>query len=376
MRWSDKQGILWRSAIPGIGHSSPVVWKNRLFLQSSSPDGSERLLLCLDTDDGSTVWKRSVPGLAAHINEYNSLASSTPATDGQRVYAAIWDGKEVALHAYDFQGNPLWKTSLGGYVSQHGFGSSPMLCQGKVILADDQDGSSELIALDAQTGTRAWQVPRKPFRACYSVPMVLDRPEGPELIVASTAGITSYDPRTGQETWNYVWKFDGMPLRTVASPLVSDGRVFINSGDGSGARHTVAVKLGGKGDVTGTNLAWESRRDFPYVPTMLIYGSHLFYVNDMGFASCREASTGKAVWNERLGGKFFASPVLIDGKIYAINTEGKVYVFAAVPAYKLLAKNAISEPVYASPAVADNRFYIRGLQHLYCIGSGGQRTAR
>jgi outer membrane protein assembly factor BamB len=376
LRWSERQGILWRSEIPGVGHSSPVIWNNRLFVQSSSSDGSERLLLCLNTEDGSIVWKRSVPGSAAHTNEYNTLASSTPTTDGQRVYAAVWDGTEVAIHAYDFQGNPLWHTELGRFTSQHGFGSSPIVSQGKVILANDQDGSAELVALDAQNGSRVWQAPRKPFRACYSVPLVTDRDGAPELIVASTAGITGYDPRTGQENWNYVWKFDGMPLRTVASPLVSGGMVFINSGDGSGARHTIAVKAGGKGDVTQTNLVWESRRDFPYVPTMLTYGDYLFYVSDMGMASCRIAATGKVVWNERLSGKFFASPILVDGKIHAVNTEGRVYVFAAAPNYQQLARNSIGEPVFASPAVADNRLYIRGMQHLFCIGNNGQRTAR
>ena len=324
LHWSEKDGILWRSEIPGVGHSSPVVWNNRIFLQSASADGAERLLLCLNTEDGSIVWKQSVPGSTARTNEYNTLASSTPATDGQRVYAAVWDGKEVAIHAYDFQGNHLWKSMLGAFISQHGFGGSPIVHEGKVVLADDQDGSSELIALDAATGNRAWQVSRKPFRACYSVPLVLGQGESAELIVASTAGLTSYDLQTGREKWSYAWKFDGMPLRTVASPVISGDLLFINSGDGSGARQALAVKLGGKGDVTATHFAWEVRRDFPYVPTMLTYGDYLFFVNDMGVASCREAATGKEVWNERLGGKFFASPVLIDGKIYAVNTDGKV----------------------------------------------------
>jgi outer membrane protein assembly factor BamB len=195
----------------------------------------------------------------------------------------------------------------------------------------------------------------------------------PELIVASTAGITGYDPDGGSEKWHWTWHFDGMALRTVGSPVSSHGLIFAGSGDGSGARHMVAVKAGGKGDVTKTNLVWQRKRDFPYVPSMLTFGDYLFCVNDQGIASCYVAKNGDRVWSERLGGNVSASPVLIDGKIYAVREDGDVFVFAAAPTFKQLARNTVEERVLASPAVADNRLFIRGKQHLFCIGQAARK---
>ena len=215
-----------------------------------------------------------------------------------------------------------------------------------------------------------WETPRKAFRTCYSTPFLLEKPGGvKELIASSTAGITGYDPQTGKEIWSWTWTHGRMSLRTVASPVFGQGMIFANSGDGAGDRHTVAVKLGDKGDVTKTNLIWDTRQTFaPYVPCMLTSGDHLYFVNDSGLACCCNAKTGEVVWNERLaGGNVSASPILIDGKIYAVNEKGDVFVFPAAPSFKLLARNSIGEPVIATPAVADNRLFIRGKTHLYCI---------
>ena len=367
--WSEKDGILWKTAVPGLGNSSPVVWGDRIFVQSASPDGKERWILCYSTSSGDTLWKQVVPGVRARIHSKNSLASSTPATDGERVYAVIWDCKEVGVYAYDVRGTPLWRRSLGEFVSQHGAGVSPIVYDGKIIVANDQDGSSTLIALDAQSGRIVWQSPREPFRACYSTPFVLaTMGQSPRVIVASTAGVTSYDPADGKADWNWKWVFSGMPLRTVSSPVFQEGLVFVNSGDGNGDRHTVAVRLGKENERAGQRLVWEKQRGFPYVPSMLVSGEHLFYVNDDGIAGCYVARTGESVWTERLGGKVTASPVLIDGKVYAANESGTVFVFPATTSFRLLAKNQIGEAVIATPAVSDGRLYIRGKEHLFCIG--------
>jgi outer membrane protein assembly factor BamB len=233
-----------------------------------------------------------------------------------------------------------------------------------------------LVCLDAKTGKPAWQVPRKPYRTCYSTPFVLERlGETPELIVTSTTGITSYNPRTGSENWHWNWTFDLKlgnrtlrPLRTVSSPVYGDGLIFASSGDGDGARHAVAVRAEGRGDVSKTNLAWEEKRTLPYVPSMLVWGEHLYWVNDRGIAGCTVARTGKTVWTERLvAGSVTASPVLIDGKVYVADEAGQVHVIAAAPRFKLLAKNTLGEGVLASPAVADGRLFLRGKSHLFCI---------
>jgi outer membrane protein assembly factor BamB len=270
-------------------------------------------------------------------------------------------------------GNPVWNRDLGTFSSQHGAGASPIVYGDKVFLAYDQDPSSVLLALRSGTGEVLWQTSRQAFVACYSSPFILETPgDKAQLIVASTAGISGYDPEAGRILWNWPWVFHGKPLRTVASPVFADGFVFANSGDGGGDRHTVAIQLSGKGASTQARLVWESTRTFPYVPTMLTWEGHLYWVSDLGIAACHELRTGKNIWTERLGGNFTASPVLIGGKIYAVNEDGDTFVFAASPAFKLLAKNSIGELVRATPAAANNRLFIRGQNHLFCIARPGE----
>jgi outer membrane protein assembly factor BamB len=372
VKWNLKENVLWQVPVPGVGNGSPVVWGDRLYLQASSADGTERSLSCLDARNGKTLWKQTIPAQKAPAHKFNSLASSTPAIDGERVYAFFWDGNTIGLYAYTLDGKPVWKRNLGGWTSQHGPGHSPMVHDGRVFLLNDQDGTSVLVALHAKTGETAWEAPRKPFRSCYSTPFVLDRPDGTtELIVTSTAGISGCDPKTGKENWSYTWHFTGMALRTVASSVAANGVVFAASGDGSGARHFIAVKLGGQGDVTGTNLLWETRKKFPYVPCMLAQGNFLFTVNDEGLAGCYQGQTGEEVWSQRLiqgRGGVTASPILVDGKIVVVDDDGEVYVLEAGPEFKLIARNSLKDPVSATPAVADGKLYIRGRNNLFCIG--------
>jgi outer membrane protein assembly factor BamB len=364
VEFSDTQNVLWKTAIPGAGNSSPIVWGDRVFLETA-PDDNTRALVCLDAASGKVIWSKTVGGNKAKTHKKNTAASSTPATDGERVYASFWDGENVFLHAYDFQGKSLWERNLGGFKSQHGAGGSPIVWQDKIFFNFDQDGAAAILAFDAKTGTPLWEKKREAFRTCYSTPFIQEVPNvSAELIVTSTAGITSYNPQTGDENWKWVWKFAGiMPQRTVGSAIAHNGLIFAASGDGSGTRHMVAVKPG-----TDASLLWENKKSFPYVPTMLARGQHLYFVNDNGVAACHVAQTGEEVWKERLGGGVSASPLMIDGKVYAACEDGTVYVFAAETTYKLLARNKIGETLMATPAVADNRLYVRGQEHLFCIG--------
>jgi outer membrane protein assembly factor BamB len=384
IQWSEKEGILWKTPIPGHGNSSPIVWGDRLFIQSAADDGSQRWLFCLNAVSGEILWKQAAPGKSAHTHDKNTLASSTPATDGERVYCVFWDGKDLLLSAYDFKGDRVWNRDLGSFASEHGAGVSPIVYDGKIFLADDQGEKIDkplpcaVMAFNAKDGTDVWKAPRPSFRACYSTPFILgDEKSKAELIVASTAGVTSYNPADGSENWNYVWTFSDHPLRTVASPILAGGLVIANAGEGGKGRNLVALRPGGKGDVTKTNLAWQDERSYSYVPTLLASGDHLYCVNDDGFASCHVAKTGEEVWTKRLNGKVTASPVLIDGKIYAINEDGDAYVFPASPKeYRLLATSSLGERVFSTPAVSNNRLYIRGKDNLICIGKSGKSTGQ
>ncbi|MGH7224136.1 MAG: PQQ-binding-like beta-propeller repeat protein, partial [Gemmataceae bacterium] len=257
VKWSDGN-ILWKTPLPGIGHSSPIVHKGRVFVQSASADDGQRWLICLDAVKGKILWQTPSPGNRAKKHPLNSFASSTPAADAERVYAATWDGADIHLDAFDIKdGKPIWHKDLGPFKSQHGFGHSPMVVDGKVILANDQDGSARLLAFDAKKGDKLWETERKGFRTCYSTPLVRVNPDGnKELIVASTAGITGYNPADGKANWWYTWQFKRMPLRTVSSPILVGDLVVATSGDGAGDRDIIAVKLGGKGELSGDHLAW------------------------------------------------------------------------------------------------------------------------
>ncbi len=369
--------VLWKVELPGVGHSSPVVWGDRLFLQTSGAKGDGRALVCLDASTGKQLWSRAAPGATARKHPFNSLASSTPATDGERVYVVFWDGRDVSLSACDLKGEPLWKRDLGRYISQHGPGMSPVIHAGKVFVNNDQDGSAALLAFDARTGEPAWKAQRKAFRACYSTPIVRQKAGGgDELVVASTAGLTAYDPQTGAENWAYEWTFTGMPLRTVGSPLEAAGLIFVASGDGSGARHFIAVEPPAKSGER-PKLAWSSvDRSFPYVPTLVARDGYIYLIDDNGRFLCHDARTGDEAWKTPpMRIRFFASPVLIDGKVYAPSEKGDVYVFEASPKYQLLAKNSLGEEVFASPAVANGRLYVRGKQHLFCIGRAAEKRS-
>jgi outer membrane protein assembly factor BamB len=371
-QWNEQTGILWKVALPGMGNSSPIVWGERVLVQSAGPEGKDRQLLCFHTRTGKLLWSRQVPGTPARTHPKNTLASSTPATDGQRVYAAFWDGRNILLTAFDLDGQLLWQRDLGPFVSQHGAGASPIVFGDKVFFVNDQDGTSCVLALDKTDGRVLWQAPRPAFRACYSAPLIRQEAGAdPELLVVSTMEITGYDLASGRKNWSWTWKFSAkMPLRTTGSPLLLPGLLVACSGDGGGDRHMVALALEGQGSSTRPRLLWENKRDFPYVPTVLGRGEYLYFVNDRGLAGCYAARTGKRIWYERLSADgFLSSPILVGERIYAVSESGEVFVLAAAPTFRLLARNSVGDPpVRATPAVGDGRLFLRTAQHLVCIG--------
>lgn len=385
LKFSANENLIWKVEVPGAGNSSPIVWDKHLFLQSASKDGKLRTLLCLDTANGKIRWQKSISAEFAKIRADSSLASSTPTTDGQAVYVSFWDGKGIVLSAYDFQGNSLWNKNLGPFNSQHGAGASPILYKDKLILANDMDKDdfttkvpndrpSMLMALNKKTGGLIWETPRVAERACYSLPFLLHRPgqKEPELIVTSSTAVTGYNVETGAKLWEAKgWQEPALkePLRTVATPALVGDVLCVCSGGGGSPRFAIGLELPGPGPSAAPKRLWENRKDFPYVPSPLARGEHVYFVNDTGIAGCYHARTGKRVWFERLTESgFHSSPLLIDGKVYAASTTGDVYVFAAEPTFKLLAHNELGEMVRATPAVADGLLYIRGEQHLFCIG--------
>ncbi len=385
VEFGAQKNVLWKTPVPGVGNSSPVIWDKHLFLQAASADGKERQLLCFDAVTGKIVWQRKFPGVAVKVRGESSLASATPAVDGDGVYVPIWDGGSVTMVAYSHQGQLMWSKDLGHWVSQHGTGSSPVVVGDKLIFAYDMDvkdtkgkpiaGGRQptLMAFDTKTGNLLWETPRPGYRACYSAPFLVERNGTKELIVGSTMSIAGYNPDTGKELWSWDWEWAKnnfkMPLRTVAGQVVVGDTLLASSGDGGGDRRMVALTLPKNGGPA--KYSWgNGNKVFPYVACPLVRGEYVYFVNEKGNAGCYVAKTGKQVWYERLtqANKFLASPVLIDGRVYAPTEDGDVFVLAAEPTFNLLAQNTIGERFVASPAVANGRLYLRGQRHLFCVG--------
>ncbi len=383
IKFGATENVRWKAKIPGDGHSSPIVWGDRVFLQASSADASERHFLCFDAKTGKELWKRSIPGAKVKFRKDSSHASATPTTDGEAVYIPFWNGKDIILTAYNFNGDKLWDRNMGEFVSQHGAAASPILYKNLLIFSMDKDAfrdtmkltgpvtnPAKLYALDKKTGNTVWEMKRDAVRACYSVPFVLEKPgTAPELVVTSSTGITSYEPLTGKPNWEWKWTFNKGPLRTIAGTTHIDGVLLACSGDGSGERLMQAVAMNGLGKDARPERLWANAKEFPYVTCLLTRGEHVYFVNDLGRAGCYHAKTGAKVWFETIpDAKFYGSPVLIDGKIYAASEQGDVYVIAAEPKYQLLARNSFGELIESTPAVSNGTLYIRTATHLYAIG--------
>lgn len=367
----DPKKPLWKAEVPGRGAGSPVIVNGKVFLQTASADGKTRTLLCFDARDGKKLWAQEVPGATAKTHAKNTLASNTPAADGEGVYCVWWDGSGVALHAYDLAGKEQWRASLGGYVSQHGPGMSPVLYDGLVYVNVDDDTHAELVAFDAKSGQKKWGAPRKHHKACYTSPFVLERGGKVELVLGTTTSVTSYEPATGKRNWNYdlEWPKGTAMLRAVGQPVLAGGNVVVYCGEGGNSRYVVAVKPAGPDNSPPAGRAWEARKQIPYVPSVIARNDLLFWVHDDGRAGCTQAKTGKVLWEESLfSGATTASLVAAGDQLLAISEKGQVAVLKADTEFEQVSKAELGEGVFATPALADGRVYVRGAAHLYCFG--------
>lgn len=367
VQWTEKD-FAWRIKFDGENHSQPVIWGDKIFLTTARDNGVTRMLVCLSKADGKTLWSKECPFATHKIHKFNSFASGSPAVEKDRVVAGFADKGKYLVKAWDHEGKELWSADLGAFTSQHGQGSSPMFFENKVIVCNDQDGASFITALDAKSGKPVWKSTRRAQEqgTAYSTPCVFQRGNGkPELLLTSQAhGISSIDPRTGAANWEAV-VFD---KRSVASPVVAGDLALGSCGSGGGGIFLVAVRLGGRGDVTSSHVAYKITKGASYVTTPLVVGERIYIMSDDGFASCFEAATGRTVWQERVSKGFFGSPVLIDGKIYANSKEGETIVLEAADTYKLVARNPLGEASYSTPCVDGSRLYLKTFTHLVCVG--------
>ena len=382
--WNGKTGenIHWKVKIPGEGHSSPVVWEDKIFLASCLPESEERVLLCLDRKTGETLWQKTI--LKSQLetkHQLNSHASSTPATDGKIVVVSFLkiDGRmipapnvgnnhrditpgEIIVAAYDLDGNKQWESNLGEFISAHGFCSNPVLFEDLVIVNGDHDGNSYLFALDRESGKIRWKDKRDNGIRSYATPIIRNLDGRLQMVLCGSESVISYDPRTGKRYWT----MEGPTEQFVAS-MVDDGeRFFVTAGFPE--HHIVAINPDGNGNVTKTHIAWRTERGAAYVPSPVVSGKYLIVVADNGIASCFEAASGKRHWQARVGPRFSASLAAGEGRVYLTSDRGVTTVIKPGPELEKIAENELGEFVSTSPALSQGQIFIRGDEHLFCIG--------
>jgi outer membrane protein assembly factor BamB len=362
--WSATSNIVWRTELPGSGHASPIVWRDNIFTISAS--SQSRVLLSLDRKTGRILWQQTVivsPMERKH--SLNSHASSTPATDGRLVYVAFLDRAEMVVAAYDFDGKQRWLVRPGSFSSMHGFCSSPILHKDKVIVNGDHDGDSYLVALDRATGKTLWKVPRENKTRSYCVPLLRELAGRTQMILSGDKCVASYDPNDGSR----YWMIDGPTEQFVASPVYNEraGLLFVSGGFPD--HHILAIKPDGQGNITKSDkIVWRTNRGVAYVPSPISEGHYFLVVSDSGVAHCFEANSGNLMWQERLG-EHHASLVSANGLVYFLNDNGVMNVVRPGPEFVRVAQNEIGEKTFASPAISQGQFFLRGDKHLFCIGT-------
>lgn len=400
--WNPATGenILWRTPIPGLAHSSPVVWGSRVFVTSAisskstasfrpglygdgdaSDDRSRHrwMIYAIDKQSGKVLWERVAhegePLEKRHIK--STYASATPATDGRIVVA--WFGSE-GVHAYDVNGRFLWKVDigridLGAYdipTYEWGPASSPIIWNGLVIIQCDTQADSFLLALNADTGETVWKTDREELPS-WGTPTVAMTPAGPELVTNAANFIRGYDPRTGKELWRL-----GRSSKITAPTPIFSGELFVVASGRGPERPIFVVKPGARGDITppagatsNSSVVWSKVGRGSYMPTPLIYRDILYVLANNGVFDAYELATGKEIYRERLpdvGSGFSASPVAADGKIYLSSEDGEMMVIEAGPVFRKIAKNSMGELIMATPAISDGAMYVRSNASLFAIG--------
>ncbi len=396
--WSTTRNVAWKATLAGTGASSPIVSNGLVIVTSqvgsySDADGNDPRLArddralaaqenaigsvrsgdgkvylvveAFDRAGGKRLWEYRIAasGHRPELHEKHNLATPTPVTDGKLIYVWFGNGQAAALNR---QGREVWKRNLGDhgpFVNNWGHGSSPMLYKNLVIFLVDHRPVSYLLALDPATGEQRWKVDRGRGRVSHSTPVVIATPNGSELIVNSSQQIDAYNPDNGEPLWHA-----GSERQTpIPSAVFHDGTIYLSRGYRNS--DILALRPGGRGDVSTSHLRWRIPNGGSYVPSILQYQGLLYMTNEVGVVTCAEAETGKTVWKERIGGIFFASPVAANGKIYMLSETGEMFVLRAGRKAEVLAKNDLGERFLASPAISSGAILLRGDRTLFAIAN-------
>jgi outer membrane protein assembly factor BamB len=380
LTWSETQNVRWKTAIHGRAWSSPVVLGRQVWLTTATPDGKQLFAVAIDKDSGKIIYDLKlfdVPN-PQFAHAFNTYASPTPVIEDGRVYVTFGSPGTAALDTAT--GEVVWTRRDLECNHFRGAGSSPILFRNLLLMHFDGSDRQYVVALDKRTGKTVWQTNRSidfqdvlpdgkikadgDFRKAFGTPQIVMNGDRPVLVSIGSQATYGYDPLTGRELWKIVERgnFSGS-----TRPVAGHGLVFYPTGFNTG--QIFAIRPDGRGDVTGTHVAWKAARGAPNKPSLLLLGDLLFMVNDGGIVTCLEARTGTEVWHGRLTDSYSASPVSADGRVYFFSEDGKTTVIEAGRAFKILAENSLDDGFMASPAIDGQAFYLRTRSHLYRIES-------
>lgn len=367
LEWSDDSAnVAWKSPVDGLGWSSPVVSGTRVWMTTATDEGRSLRAVCLDLETGRglldvEVFRRAEPG---RRHKKNSHASPTPVLDGDRVYVHFGPYGTACLSA---EGGILWKRTIP-YQPVHGNGGSPALDGGRLFISCDGGDTQFVAALDAKTGRTVWKTPRVPNsyfkKFAFSTPLVIETGGSRRVVSAGAGGVSAHAPDTGRIVWHaaYVGGYSVVPR-----PVHGHGMIYLSTGYDT--PEILAIRTGGKGDVTKTHIAWRLTANAPRNASPLLVGDELYVVSDRGIATCLDARTGKQHWRERLGGNFSASPLHAAGRIYFLDEAGTTTVIEPGTTFKQLARNTVRGRTLASPAPVEGALLLRTDTHLLRINS-------
>ncbi|MBC8351813.1 MAG: PQQ-binding-like beta-propeller repeat protein [Planctomycetes bacterium] len=369
LTWSETENVKWKIPIHGKGWSSPVIWDDQLWVTTATEDGKQMSALCVDRHSGKVlkdiaVFENEEPRFCHPTNSY---ASCTPVIEEGRIYVHFGSYGTACLDTAT--GKKLWERRDLECNHWRGPGSSPIVHGDKLIVAYDGYDYQFVVAFDKSNGKTAWRRDREidygtdngDRKKAYSTATAFNHNGRTQIISPSATESIAYEPDTGEVLWRV--RHDGM--NAAAKPLYAHGLVYISAG--SGPYSMIAVNPDGSGDVTDTHIEWGFNKSPPRRPSQIIVGDLMFMINDDGVASCIDAKTAKVIWQKRVGGKYRASPILANGRIYFFSQDGNTPVVEATDKYKLLGENKLVNGFQASPAVADNSLYLRTITHLYCV---------
>lgn len=362
-KFSSSENVSWKAPLPEAGNSTPIVWQDHVFVTCAIDGGEIRRLICFDRNTGKARWRHDVgfPHKETAHND-NPFCSGSPTTDGRLVYASFGSAGVIAC---DFDGKLAWHRDLGRLGHVFGPATTPVLYKHLLLIHRGPGEPTHIVALDKRTGETVWDAPEAgkndKLYGSWSTPVIYRAGDHDEFALSMPGELKGYDPLTGRE----LWRCEGLGPSNYPDTAVGDGVLIGVSGF---QKSMMAVRMGGRGDITETHRLWHVEKTQQRIGSAVVRDNYLYVSNAPGICECIDVKTGRTVWKERLGGNLWGSMVLAGDRLYVSNTEGEVFVLAAAPDYKLIAKNAMAEHIKAAIAPSDGQLFIRTYENLYCIG--------